>query len=175
MADVQMCACGCGLPSKSNAQTGRVYRYRRGHNSKGERHPQWRGGVHHYSTGYVGLKCPDHPRAGRHGYVMEHILVVERAMGKYLRLGAPVHHVDEDKTNNAPTNLVACDSEQYHRLLHQRKRAYDACGDPNAQRCSVCGTYGDQPSFVGGRHRECNARQARERYRRLHPGSKHQV
>jgi len=62
---------------------------------------------------------------------LEHRAVVENAIGKPLRRTAPVHHVNENKRDNSPSNLVACDSTAYHHLLHRRQRAFYACGDPN--------------------------------------------
>jgi hypothetical protein len=73
----------------------------------------------------------------------EHVIVVERAMGKPLPPGAIIHHVDEDRTNNAPTNLVVCPSHKYHHQLHQRMRAMDACGNPNWRKCPYCKQYDD--------------------------------
>jgi hypothetical protein len=107
-----------------------------------------------------------HPRA-RKGYVAEHILVVERALGHYLGEKHPVHHVDENKQNNANTNLVACEDHAYHMLLHRRLRALLACGDANAHRCTYCHRYDNQDDItllrgVGQRsersyHRRCAA------------------
>lgn len=94
---------------------------------------------HKTSNGYVKVKCAGHPRANKHGYVLEHILVAEKALGKYLPPGAVVHHVDEDKSNNVPSNLVICEDDAYHQLLHSRMRAYAATGDANAKRCGDCG------------------------------------
>lgn len=68
----------------------------------------------------------------------EHRRVAERALGKPLPSGAEIHHVDEDKTNNAPHNLVICPDHAYHDLLHKRTAALDACGDPNARKCVYC-------------------------------------
>ncbi len=71
-------------------------------------------------------------RVDSHGYVriwtgknnedLEHHVVAERALGHALPAGAVVHHVDEDTTNNAPNNLVICQDDNYHKLLHARKR-----------------------------------------------------
>ena len=58
---------------------------------------------------------------GRRTY--EHILVAERALGRRLPKGAVVHHVNENRSDNAPTNLVICPNEAYHRLLHRRMKA----------------------------------------------------
>lgn len=69
----------------------------------------------------------------------EHILIAERALGKPLPKGAEVHHVNEDKRNNRPSNLVICQDRAYHALLHRRARVLRASGNPNTQRiCYRC-------------------------------------
>jgi hypothetical protein len=73
-----------------------------------------------------------------------HVAVAEEALGKPLPKGAIVHHVDGDRHNNDPRNLVVCQDRAYHNLIHRRERAMQACGDPNALRCQVCGSYRDQ-------------------------------
>lgn len=124
------------------------------------------------SDGYVTLMIPDHPHADSNGYVYEHRVLVEGVIGHVLRQSAPIHHVDEDRGNNGRGNLVACDSNAYHCLLHKRKRAFDACGDPDALRCSICHSYARQEDmrsfFSDGRgpygiHRECSRIQRRRR------------
>lgn len=68
-----------------------------------------------------------------------HRIIAERALGKPLPKGAEVHHVDGDKRNDAPVNLVICQDRKYHNLLHVRARVIGAGGNPNAQRiCYVC-------------------------------------
>lgn len=74
-----------------------------------------------------------------HGYVVvrtaskhrqyEHILVAERAIGRKLKNFGPgnpdtevVHHIDGNKTNNAPSNLLIC-THRYHTELHHRLAA----------------------------------------------------
>jgi hypothetical protein len=93
---------------------------------------------------YVRVYAPDHTRANRRGWVYEHVFVAQRALGKPLRRGAEVHHVDGDTRNNDPRNLVICHDRAYHMLLHQRQRALDACGDPDARKCDICHTYDNQ-------------------------------
>lgn len=69
----------------------------------------------------------------------EHVAIAEAAIGKRLPSGAVVHHVDGNKFNNANTNLVVCDSQAYHMLLHARTRVVEAGGDPDIQAvCSKC-------------------------------------
>lgn len=73
------------------------------------------------------------------GTVMEHVVIAERALGRRLPKGVQVHHVDEDRRNNAPSNLVICQDQKYHYLLHVRAKVVRAGGDPNTQRvCTGC-------------------------------------
>ena len=106
--------------------------------------------------------------------VLEHVRVAEKALGKPLPKGAVVHHVDENRSNNDPSNLVICPSHSYHALLHKRMRALAACGHADWLKCHICKKY-DSPDNVKiymayGRanrivHAECSARYGREKYR----------
>lgn len=105
----------------------------------GEDHHNWRGGRTTLGDGYPGVLDPTHGRARRSGYVPEHVRLAELALGKPLRRKHPVHHVDEDRTHNENSNLVICEDEGYHRLLHARARVLKAGGDPNLDKiCGVC-------------------------------------
>jgi hypothetical protein len=91
--------------------------------------------------------------------VLEHILIAERALGKRLPPGAQVHHVDRDRSNNANTNLVICPDAAYHRLLHRRQAAIDACGNAEWRKCTCCKQHDDPARmYVRGKaayHRAC--------------------
>ncbi len=106
------------------------------------------------AAGYVAISAPGHPRAhGSGSYVFEHILVVERALGKFLDRKHPVHHVDENPGHNSNSNLVACEDQAYHLLLHQRQRALDATGNPSALPCQYCASYERPDEMVEYRRR----------------------
>lgn len=74
---------------------------------------------------------------------LEHVMIAENALGKSLPKRAVVHHVDENPLNNSPTNLVVCQDQRYHILLHVRMRAIAACGNPDWRPCSRCTKYDD--------------------------------
>lgn len=72
--------------------------------------------------GYPTVKCPEHPLTNKRGYIYEHRLVAERAVGRYLKEIEVVHHVDGNKKNNLQSNLVICQDDNYHKFLHQRAK-----------------------------------------------------
>lgn len=84
-----------------------------------DRGPNWRGGrywIESSKTWFV--YAPKHPRAQRHnGAVVEHILLAEERIGRPMRDGEDVHHLDLDRRNNAPANLCVVTGAQ-HRILH---------------------------------------------------------
>ena len=104
-------------------------------NESGERHPRWNGGLT-TRAGRPAEYRPDHPRATRGGYVYAHILIAETALGKFISREHPIHHFDENMTNNANSNLVICEDHSYHSLLHARARILRAGGNPNTD--SIC-------------------------------------
>lgn len=111
-----------------------VYKKKRGPLS-----PKWAGGKIKNGC-YTMVFAPHHPRAstGNGIYVLEHILVAEAALGRFLPVGAEVHHIDCNGHNNKNKNLVICQSRAYHALLHLRKSAYIATGNTKARKCSHC-------------------------------------
>jgi hypothetical protein len=57
-----------------------------------------------------------HPRANRHGQVLEHILVVEKRIGRHLSVDESVHHIDHVKHNNVDSNLKLTTKSAHSRL-----------------------------------------------------------
>ncbi len=68
--------------------------------------------------GYPVIYAPQHPRAKSNGYVREHILVVEKMLGRPLKDGEVVHHINEDKKDNRPENLMVFASQSDHMRYH---------------------------------------------------------
>lgn len=96
---------------------------------------------------YVRVLCPDHPKANSKGYVYEHVLVAERALGRYMPDGAEVHHCNERKADNRGVNLVICPDHKYHGLIHVRADALRASGNPDWRKCPYCKKYDDPVSM----------------------------
>jgi hypothetical protein len=55
--------------------------------------------------GYVRIYQPEHPRAVNERYVLEHILVMEARLGRYLHSDERVHHLNGDRSDNRDENL----------------------------------------------------------------------
>jgi hypothetical protein len=129
--NVGLCLCGCGQATRIAPVTdrskgwikGQPLKYMMGHRLKAgasmEKSPRWKGGRYLSTHGYVLLSTPD-------GRQYEHILVAEKAIGRallYISPGHPdnevVHHINGDKQNNGPNNLLVC-THRYHLELHHR-------------------------------------------------------
>jgi hypothetical protein len=83
-------------------------------------------------------------RSNGHGSSQEHTMIAEKILGCKLGENVVIHPVDGNKHNNANRNLVACQNEAYHKLLHTRTRALDECGDANKRKCRVCYKYNEK-------------------------------
>lgn len=80
----------------------------RGGSAKGKDHGSWKGGrveIGSYIGVWVDRDDPMFCMAHRTGYVLEHRLVMARALGRPLAEYETVHHLDDDKTNNKLSNL----------------------------------------------------------------------
>lgn len=136
---------------------------------RGPSHYKWKGGKSPSKTSpHLMTRQDDHPFANRDGYVMTHRLIAEKALGRYLDPRNVVHHVDRNPINNANSNLVICEDQAYHALLHRRMRAYEACGNPNARKCWICGQWGMDVIEQGNSdcaHRACRNERDRPRNR----------
>ena len=109
-----------------------VYYSERSARVLGEANAHWKGGVVPTSDGYLYHRAFGHPFASN-GYVLQHRLVKEKELlatdpdspflieiggPKYLSPDFVVHHRDEDKTNNVPSNLE-CMTDAEHTRLHK--------------------------------------------------------
>lgn len=80
-----------------------------------------------YINGYPVVYAPAHPRAKSNGYVREHILVAEKHLGRPLKDGEVVHHINENKKDCRPENLMVFQSQSDHMRYHWMMRNPDKC------------------------------------------------
>lgn len=168
----KLCECGCGgkapIAKQTNKRIGHVkgepVRFIRGH-------VKYNGGKATHQLGYPQTKMPGHPRADSRGYVFDHVLIIEKITGEPMPPGSKVHHKNKTPADNRPDNLVFCPNQAYHKLLHQRMRALEACGHEEWRKCKFCKQY-DAPENLyihphnnkTSFHRECaNAYRARRK------------
>lgn len=70
-------------------------------------------------NGYKMIYLPTHPRAGQDGMVYEHVYIAEQKLGRVILLEEDVHHIDEDKSNNAMENLIVFKTHEDHSRYHK--------------------------------------------------------
>lgn len=75
-----------------------------------------------HSAGYVAVLAPEHPNRMGSRYVYEHRMVAAQAIGRPLRRGEIVHHVNGDKADNRAENLSVM-TQSEHAKLHNGQKA----------------------------------------------------
>ena len=78
-------------------------------------------------------------------FVREHVIVAEKMLGRRLCNGEVVHHIDQNKSNNSPSNLMVFASNADHSAFHKGARIYKKDGiwhadyDKKIYKCAFCG------------------------------------
>jgi hypothetical protein len=121
-----ICECGCGGKTKIADQArpdwgqyaGYPMRFIHGHSARGRtgsKSHKWKGGRIKRADGYWLLFMPEHHLASTNGYVLEHRYNWEQANGRELQSHEQVHHLDGNKENNDPSNLVTISKSDHHK------------------------------------------------------------
>jgi hypothetical protein len=99
---------------------------------KGEKHPMfgvdhsgkncpaWKGGRWKDDGNYIHIYSPKHPNCNHQGYVLEHRLIMEAHLGRFLTEEEVVHHINEIPDDNRIENLQLFESNGEHISFHRR-------------------------------------------------------
>jgi len=74
------------------------------------------------NKGYYMVKNREHPRSNSSGYIMEHILIAEKHIGRLLKDGEVIHHINSDPSDNRIENLYLFPSIGSHHSYHGNVR-----------------------------------------------------
>lgn len=86
----------------------------------GEKSSQWKGGRVKRQDGYIYVIAYNHP-AAHCNYVLEHRLIMEQSIGRYLTKDEIVHHLNGIRDDNRIENLQIMDSGK-HSTMHNNQR-----------------------------------------------------
>ena len=80
-----------------------------------------RPGFYINSSGYKEIYKPDHPFSDKKNYIMEHRLIMEKHLRRYLKLTERVHHKNGDPLDNRIENLTLYKNQSTHISIHKSK------------------------------------------------------
>ena len=111
---------------------------------------------------YLYAVVPEHPKASKHGYVLEHRVVMENKLGRLLKDDEIVHHKNHDKHDNRNENLELMDRSEHTRLHMSTGRTTVQLKCPNCKKKFV-----KEKRFLKGKKRvfcsrRCNGQFSRK-------------
>lgn len=78
----------------------------------GSGNSRWKGGRRRRRDGYVLVYAPTHPFAAKN-FVLEHRLVMEKSLGRYLLPSEFIHHINKVKWDNRLENLMLTNKHEH--------------------------------------------------------------
>jgi len=76
---------------------------------------------------YIMIRAPRHPMAVKGGVVAEHRLVMCQKLGRLLLPDEIVHHLNGDRSDNRPENLVLTNAMEHLHVYHRRPAQAGPC------------------------------------------------
>ncbi len=98
---------------------------------RGADNPRWKGGEISDGHGRVMVYMPGHPLATMLGnvYAYRYRLVAEEKLGRPLKKGEIVHHINGDQSDDRPDNLAVLPNQSAHARIEDRQRFSDEHGN----------------------------------------------
>ena len=84
----------------------------------GKKHHNWKNGKAKNGA-YIIILMPSHPFCNSHDYIMEHRLVMEKHLGRYLKPQERIHHINGIKDDNRISNLMLFPNQKAHFDFHR--------------------------------------------------------
>lgn len=85
-----------------------------------DKNPNWRGGRTVTEHGYVLVRAGvGHPLADCRGYAYEHRVVAQTKIGRPLQKSDIIHHLNGNRQDNRPENIIVTRSVGEHALQHR--------------------------------------------------------
>lgn len=91
---------------------------------RGKNNPRWIGGRVRDMRGCFKIYYPEPHNYKSQKYVLEHILVMEKKLGRKLVKPEVVHHLNGNPSDNNPNNLMLFPSNKEHKQFEQRTETF---------------------------------------------------
>ena len=101
-----------------------------------EKHPNWKGGKYKNNNKYVFIYSPNHPYKNKDGYILEHRLVMEKHLGRFLKSTEQCHHINNKPDDNRIQNLLLYKDNKTHLRLHYKN--YKLTNNKWFKFCKIC-------------------------------------
>lgn len=88
----------------------------------GVKNNNWKGGRKYHRGGYVCILKHDHPNADMWGYVLEHRLVMEKHLNRFLNPKEVIHHINDIRDDNRIENLMLFGGFKDHFDWHKAEK-----------------------------------------------------